>query len=354
MRPALPALIAPLALLVQVLAAAPDYRLPTENHNLLHGRPEKFYMYVDRTFEGVRSTPWEGGSWGLVRNPIRVGGEVRYLRFHEGIDIAPVKRDRAGNPLDLVTSIADGTVVHVSDVAGRSNYGRYIVVAHPAGGDSVVHSLYAHLAKCTARRGDRVKAGGVLGQMGYTGRGLNRTRAHLHLELALLMSKRFQGWFERYSGGTNHHGNYNGMNLIGMDVARFFLERENDPELTVPRFVRESPAYFKVTVPRERTLDFARRHPWLVYGDLEQPSPSWEIAFTATGLPTGIAVSKRRVDQPIVSAVRGDSGAGHRYFTRGLLTGEGRKVALSTNGRKLVALITDDFPDPRPAPKPTR
>ncbi len=338
-----------LPVLAPAAPAAPDYRLPTENHNLLHGRPEKFYMYVDRTFEGERSTPWEGGSWGLVRNPVRVGGEVRYLRFHEGIDIAPVKRDRAGNPLDLVMSIAEGTVVHVSDVPGRSNYGRYIVVAHPVGDDSVVHSLYAHLAKCTVKPGDRVKAGGVLGQMGYTGRGLNRTRAHLHLELALLMSTRFQGWFERYSGGTNHHGNYNGMNLIGMDVARFFLERQEDPQLSVPRFVRDSPAYFKVTVPRKGTLDFARRHPWLVYGDLDQPSPSWEIAFTATGLPTGIAVSQREVDQPIVSAVRGDSDVGHRYFTRGLLSGEGKKVALSTNGRKLVALITGDFPNAKAA-----
>ncbi|BCX49917.1 peptidase M23 [Haloferula helveola] len=326
--------------------APTDWQLPTENRHLLTGQPEKFYMYVDRTFEGERSTPWQGGAWGLVRNPIRVGGKIEYLRFHEGIDIAPIKRDAAGNPLDLVMSVSDGRVVHVSDVAGRSNYGCYIVVEHPVDAEGhVVHSLYAHLSTCSVKPGDAVKTGSVLGRLGYTGAGINRTRAHVHLELGLMMSNRFDGWMRQYSGGTNHHGNYNGMNLIGMDVARFFVERQKNPSLTVPEFVRHSPAYFKVTVPRRGTLEFATRHPWLVYGDLATNSPSWEIAFTATGLPTGIAVSKRKVDAPIVSAVR-SSDTAHRYLTRGLLSGEGSSATLSTNGKKLVALITGDFPDP--------
>jgi murein DD-endopeptidase MepM/ murein hydrolase activator NlpD len=327
-------------------ASALDWQLPTENRHLLTGEPEKFYMYVDRTFEGVSSKPWQGGAWGLVRNPVRVGGKVEYMRFHEGIDIAPVKRDKAGNPLDLVMSVAPGRVVHVNDSSGRSNYGRYIVVEHPVDSSgNMVHSLYAHLATTTVKPGDRVKAGSVLGRMGYTGRGLNRTRAHLHLELGLLMSNRFQGWFQQYSGGTNHHGNYNGMNLIGMDVARFLTEVHRQPGLTVTDFVRRSPAYFKVTVPREGPLEFAERHPWLVYGDLSQPSPSWEISLTATGLPTGIAISRRKVDEPIVSAVR-PSEAAHRYLTRGLLSGEGTSATLSSNGRKLIALLTGDFADP--------
>lgn len=337
------ALLVPLGTLA---AAPPAWRLPTENRHLLTGDPEKFYMYVDRTFEGVTSKPWEGGAWGLVRTPVRVGGDIHYLRFHEGIDIAPVKRDKAGNPLDLVMSIADGRVVHVSDVAGRSNYGRYIVVEHPVDASgNMVHSLYAHLAEATVKPGDAVRAGSVLGRMGYTGAGINRTRAHLHLELGLLMSNRFQGWFQRHSGGTNHHGNYNGMNLIGMDVATFLVEVHKNPELTVTDFIRRSPAYFKVTVPRKGTLEFAARHPWLVYGDLTKPSPSWEISFTAMGLPTGIATSQRQVAEPIVSAVRA-SDAPHRYLTRGLLSGEGSSATLSSGGRSLVALVTGDFPDP--------
>lgn len=335
-----------LALAITTPGAQPvSYQFPTENRQLLEGNPEKFYMYVDRTFEGETSKPWDGGMWGLVRTPVRVAGEIQYLRFHEGIDIAPVKRDKAGNPLDLVMSIADGTVVHVSDVPGRSNYGRYIVVAHPVDdAGHVVHSLYAHLAKTTVKPGDRVRQGAVLGQMGYTGAGITRVRAHVHLELGLLLSDRFEGWFHRYSGGTNFHGNYNGMNIIGMDVASFLLDHHRDPSLSIPAFVRAQPAYFKVTVPRRGTFEFANRHPWLAYGDLSAPGPSWEISFTATGLPTGIAVSQRKVDSAIVSAVR-KSSVPHRYPTRGLLTGEGDNPTLSNNGQKLVALVTGDFPD---------
>ena len=332
-----------IALLPLAGAAPLSFQLPTENRHLLTGEPEKYYMYVDRTFEKVRSTPWQGGSWGMVRGPVRVGGEIKYLSFHEGIDIKPIKRDKAGNPLDLIMSIAEGRVVHVSDVAGRSNYGKYIVVEHPVTpGGHMIHSLYAHLAECSVTRGDRVKKGSILGRMGYTGRGINRTRAHLHLELGLVMSKNFEGWHNRYSGGTNYHGNYNGLNLIGMDVATFLLKHHENPNLTVTEFVRNSPVYFKVTVPRSGPFSFAERHPWLLDGDLSQPGNSWEISFTGTGLPTRITASRRQVSEPIVSAVK-QTGEAHRYGTRGLLSGEGTSASLSSNGKKLLALIIDDF-----------
>jgi hypothetical protein len=34
----------------------------------------------------------------------------------------------------------------------------------------------------------------------------------------------------------------------------------------------------------------------------------------------------------------------HRYLTRNLVTGEGNKASLTTGGKELVALLTDDFP----------
>ncbi len=332
--------------LASFAAAQTHYDLPTANDHLFRNQPDKFYMWVDRTFEGEVTRPWEGGAWGMVRSPVRVEGQVQMLRFHEGIDIAPVKRDKAGNPLDLVMAIAEGTVVHVSDVPGHSNYGRYIVVGHPlTPRGHAVYSLYAHLAKATVKPGDPVAKGGVLGQMGYTGAGINRTRAHVHLELGLMMSDQFEGWFRRYCGGNNFHGNYNGMNLIGLDVARFLTAHRADPSLTVPAFVRSEPAYFKVTVPRKGTLDFAERHPWLAYGNLADESPSWEISFTATGLPTGIATSQRKVSKPVVTAVK-NSETPHRYPTRGLLTGKGSSAQLTSSGSKFVALVTGDFPAP--------
>ncbi len=332
------------ALLSPLSASAVELRLPTENHHLFSGRPEKFYMYVDRTFEGETSKPWEGGSFGFVRTPIRLGQDVVMTKFHEGIDIAPAARDKAGNPLDLVNAVCEGTVVHASNVAGRSNYGKYVVVEHRCEGDAF-YSVYAHLAEVKVKPGDPVKAGSLLGQMGYTGAGINRTRAHLHLEMCLLMSRNFEGWHKAYSGGTNFHGNFNGMNLAGMDVATLFLEHRKNPQLRLQDFVLATPAYFKVTVPRQGNWDFAERHKWMVKGDMAAPSPSWEISFSATGLAVGIAPGTREVTEPVVTAVR-NSRISHRLLTRGLIEGKGSQATLSRSGKRLVALLTDNFPMP--------
>jgi len=331
-------------------AAEPvDLRLPTENQNLLNGRPEKFYMYVDRTFEGVTSKPWEGGTFGLVRTPVKVNGQIVLRQFHEGIDIAPVKRDKAGNPLDLISSIAAGTVVHTSPIAGRSNYGKYVVVAHPWE-NSQVYSLYAHLAEVSCKPGDAVKAGGLLGRMGYTGAGINRTRAHLHLELGFMLSARYEDWHAATGKGLNHHGIYNGMNFAGADAAGFFLARAKNPQLGFSEYVAATPVYFKVAVPAQGTPDFLARYPWL-----RQPPPpvgappepvipaSWELSFSATGLPTRIAPSQRKVTAPVITQVR-PSPVPHRFLTRNLVTGEGTTATLTRSGSDLIALLMGDFP----------
>ena len=319
-----------------------DLRLPTENHHLFTGDYERFYMYVDRTFEGVVSKPWEGGSFGFVRNAMRLNDEVILTKFHEGIDIAPINRDRAGNPLDLVSSIADGRVVHVSPISGRSNYGKYLVVEH-RWENSSIYSLYAHMAEITCQPGDVVKAGSVLGRMGYTGVGLNRTRAHLHLELAMMMSRHFDDWQKAFSGGLNHHGLFNGMNLTGTDVARFFLEHRKNPELRFSEFVASTPVHFKVTVPSKGIPDFVVRHPWICVGEPAADAVSWEISFSATGQPVAFAPSQRQVDAAIVTSIR-PSDIPHRYLTRNLITGQENRASLNPGGRQLVALLTDDFP----------
>jgi hypothetical protein len=338
-----------LMILVPLLAAATclaeppklDLRLPTENHHLFSGEPDRFYMYVDRTFEGETSKPWEGGAFGYVRNAMRINGEVILTKLHEGIDIAPIKRDRAGNPLDLVSSIADGRVVHVSPISGRSNYGKYLVVEH-AWDDSLIYSLYAHLAEITCQPGDRVRAGSVIGRMGYTGVGLNRTRAHLHLEIAMMSSLYFDDWQKKFSGGINHHGLFNGMNLIGVDVAGFFLAHRENPAIRFSEFIATTPVYFKVTVPSKGIPNFVSRHPWICKGGTDG-AVSWEISFSATGQPVAFAASQRQVEEALVTSIR-PSEIPHRYLTRNLLTGEGNRASLTNSGRQLVALVTDDFP----------
>lgn len=330
----------PIIACIGSLHAGIDLRLPTENHHLFTGESDRFYMYVDRVFEGETSKPWEGGSFGFVRNAVRLNNEVILTKFHEGIDIAPVNRDRAGNPLDLVSSIADGRVVYVSPIPGRSNYGKYVVVEH-AWENSRIYSLYAHLAEITCKPGDPVRAGSALARMGYTGAGINRIRAHLHLELAMVMSRRFEDWHKSFGGGINHHGLFNGMNLTGTDVARFFLNHKANPELRFSEFISSTPVYFKVAVPWRGMPDFVIRHPWILRGSPEGAA-SWEISFSATGQPVAFSPSQRKVDAPTVSAVR-PSQIPHRYMTRNLVDGVENRASLTRSGQQLIALLTDNF-----------
>ncbi|MBC7980207.1 MAG: peptidoglycan DD-metalloendopeptidase family protein [Armatimonadetes bacterium] len=327
-----------------VSALAIELRLPTENQHLFSGEPERFYMYVDRIFEGETTEPWEGGSFGFVRSPIRVGGEVVMTKFHEGIDIAPMKRDKAGNPVDLVMSISNGTVVHSCLVAGHSNYGKYVVVEHDWEG-ARIYSLYAHLAEITAKVGDPVNAGSVLGRMGYTGAGINRVRAHVHLELGFLISNQYQGWHNVNFGSANYHGIYNGMNIAGVDVAGFFLAHQANPNLGFKDFVLAQPMQFKITVPGGTSEpDFLKRHPWMKRGDVKG-AVSWEIGFAATGHPISFTASKRSVSAPTVTHLR-PSTISQRWLTRGLLTGEANQASLSGGGKQLLSLLLDDFPTP--------
>jgi CxxC motif-containing protein len=319
-----------------------DIDLPTTNHHLLTGEPEQFYQYVDRTFEGQVSKEWQAGGYGFVRNPVRFGDQVVMTKFHEGIDIAPMGRDPGGNPQDPVKSIADGTVAYTSPIPGRSNYGRYVVVEHHFD-DGAFYSVYAHLSEITVKVGDAVKKGGVVAKMGFTGAGITKVRAHCHLELCLLDNANYDAWNKAAGGGVNYHGNFNGMNLSGLDVARLFLERQANPEIKVQDFVRDTPAYFKVTLPRKGKFEFAERNHWLVDGDMNAPSPSWEITFTATGLPVRIAPSEKEVPGPLVTSVR-DSKIPHRYLTRGLIDGTGSAATLTKGGKSLVSLLTEDEP----------
>ena len=160
---------------------------------------------MDRDFEGEKTTPWEGGQFGFVRDPRRIGKSIAYARFHEGLDIKPLQRDGAGNPLDEVRSIGDGIVAYSAAASNLSNYGRYVVVRHDWGQGSF-YSLYAHLRESRVVAGQKVKAGTPLGLLGYTGSGIDQRRAHVHVELNLFLSNRFEAWHAQNFATPNHHG----------------------------------------------------------------------------------------------------------------------------------------------------
>ncbi|HSJ03819.1 MAG TPA: M23 family metallopeptidase, partial [Verrucomicrobium sp.] len=251
--------------------------LPTDNDALLRGDNASFYMYVDRIFENQVSTPWEGGGYGYVRGPVRNGADMVLMAFHEGIDIAPTKRDAAGEPIDEVRAISPGKVVHCSQLAGASNYGRYIVIQHDLGEGSFF-SLYAHLSKILVQPGQDVTMRTPIGIMGYTGSGLNQRRAHVHLEVNLMLSSRFDDWHAKnFRPSPNKHGNYNGINLSGVNVAQLYLEHQKNPALSLADFIRKTEPVIKIVVPRKGELEILKHYPWLGQDvSASSPSPSWE------------------------------------------------------------------------------
>jgi hypothetical protein len=258
---------------------------------------------------------------------------LSYTRFHEGIDIRPMQRDDRGEPLDAVRAIADGTVVYTNLVPGYSNYGKYVVVEHRWDGASY-YSVYGHLASITAKTGMKVNRGEQIGVMGYTGEGLDRTRAHVHLELNLLLSRRFESWYDNFiKNEPNRHGIYSGINLAGLDIARLYLALQKRPALTIPEFLAGEEIFYKVTLPTSPNFDLPQRYPWLLRGSTKSSAPSWEVSFNRAGVPLKVEPSAAAVSAPVLSSVK-RSGA-----TRDVVSGSGANARLSESGERLMRLL---------------
>lgn len=332
-------LFSPAALQAQQKGGGLDLQLPTANHALLTGDYENFYQVVDRDFQGVKSTPWQGGQYGFVRDPEETSIGIVYTRFHEGMDIKPLQRDATGMPLDPVMAIADGTVVHANDTASFSNYGKYVVVDHLWGGCHY-YSLCAHLNKVLVTSGQRVTKGQQIGVLGFTGEGLDQARAHVHFEINLMLSSDFDDWHKTYfPDDVNHHGNFNGINLAGFNVAAFYLALKKNPDLTVPEFLSREETYYKVVIPRSTHFDLPRFYPWMLGKKTAGDSPSWEISFTQSGVPLHIEPSAQKVDEPALSWIK-PSPVNYSMLTRDIVTGKGDHGELSVTGRHLMKLLT--------------
>ena len=314
-----------------------DLVLPTDNDALFSGDGPAFYQYIERDYHGMKSTPWEGGQYGFVRDPRDSAGGVVYTRFHEGIDIRSVHRDANGEPLDEVRAIAGGRVVHVNLVPGYSNYGKYIVIEHRWDGSNY-YSLYGHLSSIAVQLGELVRRGQRIAAMGYTGTGINRERAHLHLELCLMFSRQFEAWYNTFfRNDPNRHGLYNGMNLAGLDVARLYLALRKNPALTIPEFLAGEETFYKVALPKARHFELPTMYPWMLAPGKRSGS-SWEVSFARSGVPLRIESSDKRVTQPEVSYVKNTS-AEYSYLTRDIVSGRGASAHLSGYGAQLMRLL---------------
>ncbi len=90
----------------------------------------------------------------------------RWGKTHNGIDIA-------GNTGDPVTAAFDGVIEDAGVVSG---YGNMIKIKHEDG----LETLYGHLSSINVKKGQEIKKGDVIGEVGSTGRS---TGPHLHFEL---------------------------------------------------------------------------------------------------------------------------------------------------------------------------
>jgi murein DD-endopeptidase MepM/ murein hydrolase activator NlpD len=315
--------------------------LPTDNDAIYRGNGPEFYQYIERDYQGVKSTPWEGGQYGFVRDPVETPAGVVYTRLHEGIDIRPLQRDEQGEPLDPVHAIAAGVVVHTNLVPGFSNYGRYVVVEHRWDGCSY-YSLYAHLSSIGVHVGQHVQQRDQLGVMGHTGEGLDRTRAHLHLELNLMLSRQFESWHDRSFKDPNHHGLYNGLNLTGIDIARLYLALRKRPSLTIPEFLSEEETLYRVLLPDSRHFDLKRLYPWMLAQKSGETAASWEVSFNREGVPLRIEPNAKRVGGPELSYFK-KSAVDPSYQMRGQIAGRGEGAHLTEKGRQFMRLLI--YPD---------
>ncbi len=332
-------------------AAAKDlaYSLPTENDALYHGGGDAYFMYCDRLFEKVKSQPWEAGTYGFVRNPFRLqDGRILYSRFHEGIDVKPMRRDADGVPLDPVYPVARGVVAYVNDKPGLSNYGRYVVIAHDVP-EGTVYSLYAHLASTSCKAGQKVGPKDKIGVLGYSGVGLDRKRAHCHLELCLMINSQY----EKFAPADNKHGNFNGLNLVGIDAAPILLASKGGKPVSLKDVLAKLPEHYRVRVPRAGTMDLLKRHRFLYKGKPGQhPAPvSLDIAFTAEGVPIAIYPASEVVDTPRIVSCK-PMPTLQQNVTVNRVKGSSKTAALTASGLRYInqfLWLEGKYPPPPPA-----
>ncbi len=126
----------------------------------------------DATFE-LDLQKIEATHWSYPLSGAKVISPYGGKRRHSGVDLKTV-------PNDNVLSAFDGVVVSSGPFAG---YGNCIRVRHAY----CFETLYSHQSKNLVKKGDKVKAGQVIGLTGRTGRA---TTEHLHFEM-LFRGRRF-------------------------------------------------------------------------------------------------------------------------------------------------------------------
>jgi peptidoglycan LD-endopeptidase LytH len=270
-----------------LFAAKRNVTWPIADDSFMQNKP------IEDFIQATASGDATSGLYGNTRN--------NGARFHEGIDIKAQKRDSKGRPMDVVFSILPGMVAYANSDPSKSSYGRYVVVEH-IDEDVAVYSLYAHLSSIdpNTKRGVMLASGSPIGIMGNSSTtGIPLSRAHVHLEIGLRLTDRFQSWYDKQKFGIpNDHGVWNGMNVCGFDPLEFYKYVRSGKGGDMSAYIHSLPVAITIRVDTQIIPDLARRYPRL----LEKPIPSsgvgaWEMKFTRFGFPVSLSPVERILDQ---------------------------------------------------------
>ena len=263
------------------IAWGADFPLSWPTPNPAFSQGLQFAKFLQKTGPDKLVT---SGAYGCVRN--------NGYKFHEGLDLFPIKRDTRGRADDIVFAAMDGVIRHASRTTTHSSYGKYIVLEHP-GVQPALYTLYAHLAEIdpNIKPGVSVRVASRLGMMGNTSSfRIPLDRSHLHFEVGLRLSDHFQSWYaKRPFNSPNRHGNFSGFNLVGLDPLSFYESYKSKSIATPLAFIQSLPIVTKVRVRSSGIPDFVKRYPSLSMRLKPGESPkSWDAYFAAHGFPVRI------------------------------------------------------------------
>lgn len=238
---------------------------------------------------------FSSGAFGCVRN--------HGYKFHEGVDLFPIKSNARGEAKDSVFAAMTGTVAYLSDSPKQSAYGKYIVLEH-AQFEPVFYSLYAHLEEVDKDLAvnDKVNVAQPIGKMGNTASfRIPLERSHLHFEIGIRLSNQFNTWYNRQSFKTNNkHDNYNGYNLVGLDPLKFYSSYQKLTFSTPREYLDSLPIVAKVQVLHQGSPFLVRRSPSLLLNpESVQPVNSWICSFGPFGFPLHFEKSSDIPNQPV-------------------------------------------------------
>ena len=151
-----------LAVGTEVIIPDGELQLPTSSNSSVKSVISRFTGLPE--IKGYYLRPVAGG-----RNPRITKANPQGIHGFNGVDMAT----SCGTP---IAASANGTVLIARSSGWNGGYGRYVVIAHPNG----TQTLYGHMIKVSVSPGQGVQQGDTIGQVGSTG---NSTGCHLHFEI---------------------------------------------------------------------------------------------------------------------------------------------------------------------------